>query len=337
LITRKKLTVSHKTLVLVFIGILLVLIAGLRPIGIDHDSLSYISVLHVSLSQANFIDKEPTFWIINEINKVLFGGSEQTFFLIFAIIGVSLKLYVIRQYSVTPILSLLTYVSMFFILQEMTQIRAGVAIGFVFLALHDLERKRNISFVTKILIATLFHYSAIVMFMLYFLSRNKINSFFYFSLPLVGLFFSYTNVMLEIMYQSVSILPDFLSAKIHIYLSLMEQGKIKQVNPVNIGNLFLLCIYYLNLYIATNKQNFEVKEGYYLLCIKLLGFGFFILFSFSFLEVFAYRMANYLFFSLVFLLPIIAQYFRQKILFIALIGIYLIYTLAKNSIAMLNF
>ncbi len=336
MIANKNLTISSKTLFFIVIGILLILIAGLRPIGIDNDSMNYVSILRTSLSEANFIDKEPTFWIINEINKILFRGNEQTFFLIFAIIGVSLKLYVIRQYSVSPILSLLTYISMFFILQEMTQIRAGVAIGFVFLALHDLERKRNISFVTKILIATLFHYSAIVILALYFLSRNKINSFFYFLLPLVGLFFSYTNVMLEIMYQSVSILPDFLSTKIHIYLSFMEQYKVKKVNPVNIGNLFLLCIYYLNLYIATNKQNFKVKEGYYLLCIKLLGFGFFILFSFSFLEVFAYRMANYLFFSLVFLLPIIAQYFRQKILFIALIGIYLIYTLAKNSIAMLN-
>ena len=336
MITVKNVTISSKTLIYILIGTLLILIAGLRPIGIDGDSLNYVSVLDVSLSQANFIDKEPTFWIINELNRFLFFGKEQTFFLIFAIIGVGIKLHIIRRYSVSPILSLLTYASMFFIIQEMTQIRAGVAIGFVFWALHDLVKKRNTSFITKILIATLFHYSAIVMFMLYFLSKNKINSFFYFLLPLVGLFLSCTNVIIEIMYQLVLILPDFLSTKIHVYLSLMEQDKIKQVNPVNIGNFFLLCIYYLNLYIATTKQKFEVKEGYYLLCIKLLGFGFFILFSFSFLEVFAYRMANYLFFGMVFLLPIIVQYFRQKKLLIVLIGIYLIYTLAKNSMAMLN-
>jgi len=330
------LTISSNSFIFIFVGFVLILIAGFRPIGIDGDSLNYVSVLHISLSEANFIDKEPAFWIINELNRILFGGNEQTFFLIFAIIGVSLKLYLIRQYSVTPILSLLTYISMFFILHEMTQIRAGVAIGFVFLALHDLVKKRNISFITKILIATLFHYSAIVMLMLYFLDKNKINSFLYFLLPLVGLFLSYTNVMIEIMYQAVPILPDFLSTKIHIYLSLMEQGKIKQVNPVNIGNFFLLCIYYLNLYVAAIKQKVEVKKGYYLLYIKLLGFGFFVLFSFSFLEVFAYRMANYLFFSIVFLLPIIVLYFREKKLLIALIVIYLIYTLAKNSMAMLN-
>ncbi|NCB11587.1 MAG: EpsG family protein [Erysipelotrichia bacterium] len=201
MIVSKNLTISSKTLVLILIGILLILIAGLRPIGIDGDSLNYISVLHLSLSEANFIDKEPTFWIINELNKILFAGNDQTFFLIFAIIGVSLKLYVIRQYSISPILSLLTYISMFFILHEMTQIRSGVAIGFVFWALFDLVQKRNVSFLIKILIATLFHYSAIVMLILYFLSRNKINCFFYFSLPFVGLFFSSTNVMIEIIYQ----------------------------------------------------------------------------------------------------------------------------------------
>ena len=73
------------------IGILLILIAGLRPIGIDCDSLSYVSVLNVSLSDVNFIDKEPTFWIIDEFNKILFAENVHTFFLIFAIISVSLK------------------------------------------------------------------------------------------------------------------------------------------------------------------------------------------------------------------------------------------------------
>lgn len=336
MIANKNLTISSKTLVFIVIGILLILIAGLRPIGIDKDSLAYVSVLHVSLSEANFIDKEPTFWLINEFNKILFGVSEQTFFLIFAMIGVGIKLYVIKKYSLTPILSLLTYIAMFFVLHEMTQIRAGVAIGLVFLAFHDLVMNRSLSFVIKILIASLFHYSAIIMLLFYPLSANKINSLFYIMLPLVGLFLSDSNVISGIMYQSVSILPDILSTKIHIYLSMMEQGEIAQVNPVNAGNFFLLCIYYLNIYIATKKQNYEAEEGYYLLCIKLLGFGFFILFAFSFLEVFAYRMANYLFFGLVFILPVVVKYFRQRILFIAIIVIYLIYTLAKNSMAMLN-
>jgi len=76
----KKLTISYRTLYFIVIGILLILIAGLRPIGIDRDSLNYASLLNISLSEGNFLDKEPAFWIINEFNKILFGGNEQTFF-----------------------------------------------------------------------------------------------------------------------------------------------------------------------------------------------------------------------------------------------------------------
>lgn len=332
----RKLSITPKSLALITIGVLLILVAGLRPIGIDKDSLNYVTLLDVDIVNANFISKEPIFWVINWLNKILFGENAHTFFLMFAIIGVSIKLYVIRKYSITPILSLLTYISMFFILQEMTQIRSGVAIGLVFWALHDLILKKNIAFLTKILIGTLFHYSAIVMFLLYFLSSRKINVYFYLLLPLVGVVLSYTHLPFEILYFIAQILPNFLSAKIHIYFSLMKQGKIDVVNPFNIGNLFILCIYYLNLYIVTKKQRYEMKAGYYLLCIKLLGFGFFILFGFYFIEVFAYRMANYLFFTLVFLIPAIPEYFRQKRFLINLIGIYLIYTLVKNAKLMLN-
>lgn len=309
-VSSKRITISSKTLIFILVGILLILIAGFRPIGIDRDSLNYVRALNEPI---NFLDKEPFFWIIRGINKILFSGSARTFFLIFAIISIGLKVYIIKQYSVTPMLSLLTYISMFFILQDMTEIRRSVAIGFGFWALYDLSQKRNISFLIEILIAILFHYSAFFLLFIYFLSaRNKINSFFYFSLPLVGLVSSCTNIPVEIMYKLVSILPNFLSHKIHIYLSLMEQNKTMQVNPVNIGNLFLLLIYYFNLYIASTKQYFYLNKEYYLLCIKILGFGFFILFSFSFLEVFAYRIANYAFFSLVFFIVYHSPIFPTK-------------------------
>ena len=329
----KQLLINQKSLILSIFALSLIFIAGFRTIGIDNDSLSYISILGVDISEANFIDKEPFFWLINELNKFLFNGYNQTFFLIFAIIGVSIKLYIIRKYSLHPILSVLTYISIFYILQEMTQIRAGVAIGIVFWAMHDLISKNNTGFLLKIIMATLFHYSAIVMIFIYFLSYTSIYRKFYIFLPLLGIFLSQISFIPELLVHLVSILPDFLSIKIQIYLSLMEQDKLKEVNPFNIGNFFLLCIYYLNLYIFTREQR---GEKYYILCIKLLGFGFFILFTFSFLEVFAYRISNYLFFSLVFLIPITGEYFRQKKLLLLLIGLFLIYTLTKNIIYMLN-
>lgn len=149
MIASKNLTISSKTLILILVGILLILVAGLRPIGIDGDSLNYVGVLHVSLSEANFIDKEPTFWIINELNKILFGGNEQTFFLIFAILGVSLKLLAIKKLSLLPFYSIFVYICLYFILHEMTQIRVGVATAIFLLAIPDIYNRNFKTFLFK--------------------------------------------------------------------------------------------------------------------------------------------------------------------------------------------
>jgi len=182
-----KLSVSKNVIYLLPTGILLILIAGLRPIGIDRDSLSYVEVLGVDFAIANFIDKEPMFWIINEFNKYVFGGNVNTFFLIFAILGVSLKLFAIRKYSLLPILSIYTYICLYFVLHEMTQIRAGVATAIFLLALEDIKNRNFKSYLFKTVLAMLFHYSAIIMLLVYFMNPDKLNVKLYFILPILGI------------------------------------------------------------------------------------------------------------------------------------------------------
>ena len=141
------LRINKKTLVLFTVALLLIFIAGFRPIGLDRDSpdyvilLNYVSLLNIPFSQANFLDIEPAFWMLVEINRVLFSSNERTFFLIFAIIGVSLKILAINRLSSMPFLSLLAYICLYFVLHEMTQIRAGVASGIFLLAIQDIVNR----------------------------------------------------------------------------------------------------------------------------------------------------------------------------------------------------
>ena len=55
------LRINKKTLVLFTVALLLIFIAGFRPIGLDRDSpdyvilLNYVSLLNIPFSQANFL------------------------------------------------------------------------------------------------------------------------------------------------------------------------------------------------------------------------------------------------------------------------------------------
>ncbi len=308
MIASKNLTISSKTLVLILIGVVLILVAGLRPIGIDRDSLNYVGVLHVSLSEANFIDKEPAFWIINEFNKILFGGNEQTFFLIFAIIGVTLKVLAIRQLSLSPIFSIFTYLCLYFILHEMTQIRAGVATAIFLLAIPDIYNRNFKAFLFKTILAMMFHYSAIIMLIVYFLNPYKINFKIFFFLPLIGMFFTFSGInILTILNPFLSILPDFISNKIELYVSLLDYGKFNQINVFNVYYSSLFVLYYIMiLYHSYFKSQYDV------LFLKIFGLMLFFFYFSSAIPVLAFRVSEFLGVVLIILIPHFALIFKQK-------------------------
>lgn len=63
------------------------------------------------------------FWIINQFNQLLLGGNDQIFFLIYAILGVTIKIIAINRLSSFTLLSVYLYICLYFVLHEMTQIR----------------------------------------------------------------------------------------------------------------------------------------------------------------------------------------------------------------------
>lgn len=97
------------------------------------------------------ISIEPTFEIISYLTNF----NERIVFFIYAL-AVSIKFLAIRQISKFPFLSIFTYISLYFVLLEMTQIRAGVAIGIFLLSIKDIYNRNLINFSLKIIAATLF-------------------------------------------------------------------------------------------------------------------------------------------------------------------------------------
>jgi hypothetical protein len=118
----------------------LIIIAGFRPLEYFRDTHVYLEMI------ATYDDlwmAEPTFWIINQFNQLLLGGNDQIFFLIYAILGVTIKIIAINRLSSLPLLSVYLYICLYFVLHEMTQIRAGVVSALFLLAVYHIAKKEK--------------------------------------------------------------------------------------------------------------------------------------------------------------------------------------------------
>lgn len=157
--------------------VLLTSLAAFRPAGVDRDYLQYVFLLY---EERPFM--EPTFYYLSFVLKALFTNPVLPLFLLYAMVGVIFKIFAIKKISDYWLLSTVIYVSYSFTLHDMTQIRVGAAIGFLLLAIPSLYERNFLQFVALITLATLFHYSAAIMVILWFIKPLKINRWFYFFL-----------------------------------------------------------------------------------------------------------------------------------------------------------
>jgi hypothetical protein len=112
----------------------LFLIAALRNENVDRDYLTYI-LNYEQTAKRLALTIEPTFYLFSIIARSIFDNVI-FLFIIYAFLGVFIKIYAISKLSKELYLfSFLVYFSNFFLLHEMTQIRAGVAAAFILISL----------------------------------------------------------------------------------------------------------------------------------------------------------------------------------------------------------
>ncbi|MFC2099079.1 EpsG family protein, partial [Bacteroidota bacterium] len=161
-----------KNIFFICCGLLLFFIAAFRG-DIDNDYQGYVN-LYNQAATLTIIRIEPTFLIISFIVKHLFNNVVYLF-IIYSLLGVCIKFYAIKKYTDYYLLSALIYFSNFYIFHEMTQIRVGVASALILLSIVPILDRKFWTFLILIIIAFLFHYSAIIALPLYFLNGRKIN------------------------------------------------------------------------------------------------------------------------------------------------------------------
>lgn len=310
-------------IIAIMLSVILVLIATFRPVGMDADSTSYQFAFE-AYRLGSYVIKEPAFIFFSYLAD-LWAGSDGLVLLFFfyALLAVTLKIYAIQKYSEIVIISLLVYICMFYILHDMTQIRVGVASAFFLLAIPDLINKHKKFFLTKICIACLFHFSAVVLLPLVILSNKKINLKVVFFAPVMFLCVILAiGDMGSLLASFFSFFPPMISEKAISYINGAQlYGRFDNVNvfsKISLSTYFIFIIYFW----AVAKQNSLAPEDIiYLKLFSIMLSAFYILSS---IPVLASRVFELFAVSFIFSFPQFLTKFKPKIIPGAILTLWLL-------------
>ena len=291
----------YKICIFVFLGLILVFIAGLRKEGVDRDYSNYKDVF-----DGNTLDvfAEPTFLFISWFVKSYFYNNVIYLFLIYAFLGVFTKFLAIKQLTEFWFFSILLYISYSYSLHELTQIRVGVAVGMLLLAIKPLYDRNLIKFIVLGFLAVLFHYSIFFIFFLWFMSATKINVKYYFCLVigscLVGLLFkNYFSSIFEIF----AFGP--LESKVLSY-------QFENNTVLNVFNVWQLLRFGLILLFLYKIDLLQKNNCYSVLLVKIYILSSCTFFLFSFNPTFAGRISDMLGIVDIILIPFLIYIFNPS-------------------------
>jgi hypothetical protein len=183
-------------------GIFLILFAGLRyKIGIDYASYERIHQIIRSMSwtytelidKSKEINQEVGFFVLN-----IFFKNFNMMILFIAILSLILKYKFIYEHSKFIFLSLWLYYSMFFIRYEMGLISQTIAVSIVLYSINFIITGRKYRFILTVVLASLFHYTAILFLPAYWLASRKLSLKFMFIVTIISLSLAYlplTNLL----------------------------------------------------------------------------------------------------------------------------------------------
>ncbi len=311
---RDYLTISTQKQLVIISGVILSFFAGLRAPNIDNDYMTYllyyVNVDHLrDIISTDLLFKtklEPTFIFLSAVFKHLFFSNGFAILIfVYAVLGVMLTVKGINKVSEYPLLSFLIFFSGLFFLMDMTQIRSGVAIGFIFLSLPHLKERNLIPFSLYILAATAFHYSALLFVFAYVLNQKHLSKTIYFTILLVPLFlniigFDFIKILTTL---KLGVYTDKLDAYI-----IAQKWLDEDINLFNFSILFQILLSLFFIYFSD-----KIDNPYAIIFTKILVGGVVVFYIFSFSPVLAFRLSELLTSVQIFLIPMMFKVLRPRL------------------------
>ncbi len=276
---------DYKWLVYIILGFILIVYAGFRPIGFDRDSYNYeLTFMNPDTSVAE-MTVEPSYRLISMLCYHIWPDVH-TLFLFYATLGVSIKLWAIRKLSPVIFLPILIYISNFFLLHELTQIRVGIASAIFLLSIKPLSEGRKGIAAIYIVTAIFFHFSAVALLPILFLNNEAITTTKKIILAcIVPVCFALYFIGLDLL---TSFNIPYLTEKIELYQAINEY-KIEKESILNPFPLIRMAVFLYAIYFSETIKEFI--PSIYLL-IKIMGCSLIVYFAFSSVTVISMRIAE---------------------------------------------
>ena len=157
---------------------ILVLFAAFKPSDFCFDIEWYCrffkEVTPIYSYKYTFGEYEPAYCYLNSIIKV-FTSNYHILFFILASISICMYRTIILEYAEKKFLALFVYISCFYFLNEMVILRTGIASAIVFFNIKNLKDGNMRKYYLLSFLATAFHYSAIITFLIPFFLEIQIK------------------------------------------------------------------------------------------------------------------------------------------------------------------
>lgn len=284
--------IKQKNTILWFLAFLLIIIAGFcGSISKDHDS--YIN--GYNLITSGKLSNPLSFFIIAEVVNKIFHNSI-FLFLLYAVLGVSLKIIAIKRLTEFWFFSILIYFSYYFFLHELTQLKAGVSAAFILLSIPSIYERKIKSFLIYAGLAIFFHFSAIVVLPLYFIKNDKMPIWYFFLIP-IGYILFFTHANTSSLISLIDI--DVIRLKYATYKSL------NSLHKINVFNVLMLSRYVFCALLLWKWKFLSEKNIYSVILIKFYILSCFVFISFADIQGVAFRLSELLAIVEIILIPYI--------------------------------
>lgn len=297
LLANQKLDKHQEFLINIFFVLSLVLIITFRTPGADADYMNYVSTYQ---SRYAYRDTEYSYQLIKIIGQnlkfpVIF------FFFIYAALSAPVKFFAIKRYSYCPIYSICVWLSFSFILHDLIQIRASIATGLMLWFLPLVVDKKYVKSILVLSIALFFHYSAILMAIVYFIKSDRINKVFWIAVYALSWLI---NLKIVNPYSIITMfwdyLPTFITDRTADTNGVLD--RLADLHQINIYAAYLLLPAIITIIALFNAHKIYERYHYGIALIKVMFIAEFI-FSLG-LPIISVRGFEFLSVTLIYLVPL---------------------------------
>ncbi len=293
---------------------LLIAFPTFRPFTVGYDTPNYYNNFNTILANkgiANADNFEIGYQLINLIGAILFGkyGIYFVFAVCYSIIVLSV-VYLSKKLSYNNLLTIFLFVTVEFYLRSFGQLRQCVAIAIVVFAFKFIIDKKPIAYCACVVVATLFHSSAIILLPLYllnFINTNKKQLIFYSIFMIFALLSGVLEDKVVVLAKKLNI--PFIS-KQNLNIWIQDLSLVGKLEIIVFSLIFVLLLVFkfiverkgekvdkrYNIFLSTFYMAVlvEIVAG---LCHKPHLYG---------------RMIYYFFWAIIFLLPEVLKYVKNK-------------------------